>query len=162
MGFKFRLSMILVIVIVAGVNLACIAESAAVSAPAASAASAVTAQGAAQAGMAGVVAGSDIQTMVEGERWVDSDHAIAKHGNDAAVAREAVRNNGPECNDYKCGDKYMRACGLDGGMYAVAWFKYRGSELPIREDTAFLTDRNSLMRIINNKHCELWQWPEGW
>lgn len=156
-----KINIMVVTLAMAAFTLACVSE-AAISAPAASAASSVTAQGAAQAGVAGVVAGSDIQSMIEGERWEDSDHAVAKHGQDAVMAREAIRHNGPSCNDYKCGNKYMRACGLDGGMYAVAWFAYRGSELPLREDTAFLTTRDGLLRMIGNHNCQLWQWPEGW
>lgn len=141
-------------------NLACLSE-AAVVAPAA-VQSGVTAQGVAQAGLAGVVAGSDLQTQIEGERWLESEHATNKHSRDAQVAREFRDSNPDKCNDYKCGDKYLRICHMPGGLSSVTWYKYQGSELPLREDTVFLANESNVSRMLTKNGCSIWEWPGGW
>lgn len=137
-------------------NLACLSE-AAVVAPAA-VQSGVTAQGVAQAGLAGVVAGSDLQTQIEGERWLESEHAN-KHGSDAQVAREFRNNNPDKCDDYKCGNKFLRVCLMPGGLFSVTWYKYQGKELPLREDTVFIANESSVTRMVAKNSCSTWEWP---
>ena len=151
-------------------SLACGAQAAVVpAAQSAGQAASITAQGAAQAGMAGVVVGSDIQSQIEGDWeadfdvWVEGNenHAVVRHGTDALDARRFRDNHPDRCQDYKCGDKFLRACDM-GNLNSVTWYKYRGAELPPREDTVLVMADQNLERTLRNKGCIPWTWPEGW
>lgn len=161
---------VLIAVLLLMTGLACgTVEAVAPAVPAAAEVVGVTAQGAGQAALAGVVVGSDLQSQIEGDweadfdAWVEGNegHAQTRHGEDALLARQFRDNYPDRCQDYKCGDKFLKVCDM-GDLNSVTWYKYRGAELPLREDTVLVMADQSLERTLRNRGCVPWTWPEGW